>query len=318
MKNRFQRCITAAVLVATLGHGAVAQAGAAPSLRSNPKTMSQGTRRQFDQGRAAYQAADFAKAGQTFAGALQGVPDVPTNRSVRAFLVVDAMSSYQEAYEKSGNVQMLETGMDVYYAYFKSYRDAYGTSNIPEVVVEARFVMKEALAHARQNGGKPGGSNGDNPQPPPPPDPQSDSTDDGATQPQPVAADRRGDRRRARADADSGTGGDASTPLIASGATMLALGVGASSMIAVGAIQGQRIREDQKQPGYSDEQRERMDEQGKQMNAVFIAGLVVTPVLLATGSALLAKGLIDRRKARLSVAPSVTPKFAGVVVRGRF
>jgi hypothetical protein len=36
--------------------------------------------------------------------------------------------------------------LDIYYAYFKSYRDVHGSTNIPKVVVEQRFVMKDALA----------------------------------------------------------------------------------------------------------------------------------------------------------------------------
>jgi hypothetical protein len=110
------------------------------------------------------------------------------------------------------------------------------------------------------------------------------------------------------------------TPLIAAGAAVLALGAGASSMIAVGAIEGQRAREDQKTPGFSDEQRTRIDQRGRSMNALFIAGLVTTPVLVATGAALIGVGAKRRRDHRgvAAVTPTFGRSFVGVAIKGRF
>jgi hypothetical protein len=311
MRAPRQRWIMAAVLCAALTHSATAQA-LVPPLRSNPGTMTPEARKQFAAGQKAYNAQEFERAAQGFTTALQKVPESPVNRSVRAFLVVDAMVAYQEAFELSNDAAHLRAGLEVYYAYFETYRETHGSTNIPEVVVEQRFAIKETLSRVEsRNGGA--NTNATN---------TTNTTNTTTTTEQdstPVAeADRRDKRKRnGNGSADTGTT-DKSTPLIISGGVALALGAGASSMIAIGAINGRRAREDQKEPGYSEEQLERIDQQGRTANALFIAGLVTTPVFLVTGAVLLGKGLSDRRKAQLSFAPSVTPRFAGVVLRGRF
>jgi len=95
--------------------------------------------------------------------------------------------------------------------------------------------------------------------------------------------------------------------------------VGASSMIVVGALGGQQAREDSKNPEYSEEHRHRIDERGRTMNAVFIAGLVATPVLVGAGAAMLGVGLHRRqRRGVTALAPSVGPNFAGLTLSGRF
>jgi hypothetical protein len=308
MRAPRQRWITAAVLIAALTHGSAAQAALVPPLRSNPGSMPADVRRAFDEGKRAYDGKEFARAGRGFGQALQKVADTPANRSIRAFLCVDAMLAYQEAFQASGDAGFLRAGMDVYYTYFKSYRDVHGSTNIPEVVVEQRFVMKDALAQAEAKGND---ANDEN-----------DANGGTVSDPQPTLADDGGGRTREKRERNRGPSdtapADKSTSMIASGAVLLALGAGASSMIAIGAIGGKRAREDRKVPGYTPEQLDRIDRQGRTMNALFIAGVVTTPLLIAGGAVLLGKGVSDRRKAQLSLAPSVTPRFAGVVLRGRF
>lgn len=314
MRAPRQRWITAAVLFAALAHSTTAQA-LVPPLRSNPGAMSPEARKQFAAGQKAYNAQEFERAAQGFATAMQKVPETPANRSVRAFLVVDAMVAYQEAFELSNDAAHLRAGLDVYYAYFKTYRETHGSTNIPEVVVEQRFAIKETLARVEERNG--GANTNTNTNTNATSNTTTNTNDDDRSTP--VAdADSRDRRNRNRSGgADVGTT-DKSKPLIISGAVALALGAGASSMIAIGAINGKHAREDQKNPAYTDEQRDRIDAQGRTANALFIAGLVTTPVFLVTGAALLGKGLSDRRKAQLSLAPSLTPRFAGVVLRGRF
>ncbi len=303
-----KRWITAAVLFAALTHSATAQA-LVPPLRSNPGAMTPEARKQFAAGQKAYDAQEFERAAQGFATALQKVQETPANRSVRAFLVVDAMVAYQEAFELSNDPAHLQAGLDLYYAYFKTYRETHGSTNIPEIVVEQRFAIKETLSRVESRKSTTTTTT----------TPTSSSPSSNTNDSTPVAQADDRDRRNRNRDgrADVGTT-DKSKPLIISGAVSLALGAGASSMIAIGAINGRHAREDQKNPAYTDEQRDRIDQQGRTANALFIAGLVTTPVFLVTGAALLGKGLSDRRKAQLSFAPSVTPRFAGVVLRGRF
>lgn len=319
---RLRKWIAAAVVAAALLPAGFANA-AAP-LRSNPNTLPKGNvRNQYEQGARAYEGADYAKAGKLWGELLGKIPETPASRTMRASLVIDAMSAYQAAYDASGDVKQLQAGMDAYYAYFKSYRDAHGSTNIPEPVVEARFVMKENLTQAQAGGTSGGGTNaggtngggtnGDEPG-----GQNGGSTGAGGTSGGAgggTNATAAGNGKPGRGDRGEPSPG---TPLIASGAVLIALGAGASSMIAVGAVEGARARQDQKLPGYSDTQRMNIDHRGRSMNSLLIAGAVVTPVFVLTGISLIAVGAAKRHKAQLAVAPSVSPKFTGVVLRGRF
>lgn len=316
----FQRWIAAAVIAAALVPSGFANA-AAP-LRSNPSTLPKGdVRNKYEQGARAYEGADYAKAAKLWAELLGKLPETPSSRTMRASLVIDTMSAYQAAYEANRDIALLKAGMDAYYGYFKAYRDAHGSTNIPEPVVEARFVMKEALEHAEAGGNEPsngntgtgstsggGNANGNG----------TDGTSAGGTNGNGSAGGKsaaNGKPKRGRGDRSES---DSATPLIASGAVLLALGAGASSMIAVGAVEGSRARQDQKLPGYSESQRMNIDQRGRSMNSLLIAGAVVTPVLVLSGISLIAAGAVKRHKAHIALAPSVSRRFTGIVLRGRF
>jgi hypothetical protein len=317
-----RRWIAAAVIAAALVPSGFANA-AAP-LRSNPSTLPKGdVRSKYEQGARAYEGADYAKAGKLWNELLGKLPETPSSRTMRASLVIDTMSAYQAAYEAGGDIAMLKAGMDAYYGYFKAYRDAHGSTNIPEPVVEARFVMKEALEHAEAGGNRPndgktgtGGTNGGG-------NANANGTDNGGTAAGGTNGNGSAEGKRAangkpkRGRGDRGES-DSATPLIASGAVLLALGAGASSMIAVGAVEGSRARQDQKLPGYTEAQRMNIDQRGRSMNSLLIAGAVVTPVLVLSGISLIAVGAAKRHKAQIAVAPSVSRKFTGIVLRGRF
>jgi hypothetical protein len=231
-------------------------------------------------------------------------------------------------------VALLETGLDHYFRYFQLYRETYGSPRIPQQVVTARYDLKAMIDDAKAGGKAAGnGSGNDN-------EGNSNTSangnsagNDGGTQgesnhPTDHSSSAQ-DQDGAPADDSSGgvsvsvSGGGpndrSGTPLIAAGAAVLALGVGASSMIAVGAIEGQRAREDQKTPGFTDEQRDRIDQRGRSMNGLLIAGAVVTPILVGTGAALLGVGVKRRRDRKLAaVVPTVNRSFVGVTIRGRF
>ncbi|HWB76060.1 MAG TPA: hypothetical protein VG755_13920 [Nannocystaceae bacterium] len=315
-----RRWFAAAVIAAALGPSGFATA-AAP-LRSNPSTLPKGdVRNKYEQGARAYEGADYAKAGKQWAELLGKLPETPSSRTMRASLVIDTMSAYQAAYEANGDIAMLKAGMDAYYGYFKAYRDAHGSTNIPEPVVEARFVMKEALEHAEAGGNQPnngtngsGGTNGGGNTN----GTGTDGTSAGVTNGNGSAGNNNAANAKPKRGRGDRSESDSATPLIASGAVLLALGAGASSMIAVGAVEGSRARQDQKLPGYSESQRMNIDQRGRSMNSLLIAGAVVTPVLVLSGISLIAAGAVKRHKAQIAIAPSVSTKFTGIVLRGRF
>ena len=305
----------AAVLVAAAMVGAPALASAAPALRTSAAAVPSGAARDgYAKGRTSYDAGEYAAAGRTWAALLNEVPEMARNRGLRAGIILDTITAYRAAYDETGDVAHLEAALDNYYRYFETYRDTYSSPNIPRPVVDARFALKDAIAAAKRSDSNAaptdsGGSNesgaGPNPStppaagsPPPPPNPNqttlghSFSTADSPKSPR--------------------------TPLIASGAVLIALGAGASSMIAVGAVEGQRAREDQKLPGYTDEQRDRIDRRGKSMNSLLIAGAVITPALIGTGIALLAVGLTKPRNPRTTAQPTVTRHYAGLTLTTHF
>lgn len=263
----------------------------------------------------AFEAERFEEAGQAWADVLDQIPETPRNRSVRAAVVVDAMSAYQEAYEAGGDSDHLQTALETYYRYFSVYEETYDSPNIPKEVVQARFALRGTIEQAQAARA----------------DAQAEGTTTSAGS-STSSSSATSTQDPAPAPSDPSSGGTVAistsrgkqvdrsgTPLIAAGAAVLAVGVGASSMVAVGAVEGQRARDDSKTPGYTDEQRDAIDRRGRTMNAVFISGLVTTPILIGTGAALLGVGVRRHRRARLTaVMPKVRGNFVGLTIKGQF
>lgn len=88
-------------------------------------------------------------------------------------------------------------------------------------------------------------------------------------------------------------------PLIVAGSITLALGLGATSMIVIGGLRASGGNNDATAQG------------------LIIGGSVTTVALLAAGGTMLGIG-IKRRGRRVTLAPSVGPRFTGVSVSGRF
>ena len=306
------RLVAAAVLVCA----APAIASAAPALNSTAKQMPKSASRDYKTGQAAYDSGKYSEAGQSWANALDKIPEEPKHQGKRADLILDVMVAYTEAYRQSGDVAELEAGLEHYFRYFGVWKSAYGNPRIPRAVVDARYELRDLIndAKAEDNGGAaaaaagaPAGPNedpaGDNEDPPPGTDAEDErgSEDPGSTDSANSDAAPAGQGNSSGSEANvsvsGGSQGDrAGTPLIAAGAAVLAIGVGASSMIAVGSIEGKRAREEQHTPGLTDEQLATIDKRGKTMNSLFIAGLVVTPVLVGGGAALLGVGVSRSRK----------------------
>jgi len=85
--------------------------------------LEKGNEKKYGEGKRAYDEGEFGSAAKTFSEIMNHVPESPTNRTIRASLVLDIMAAYQAAYEGSGDIAMLKAGMDAYYGYFRAYRD---------------------------------------------------------------------------------------------------------------------------------------------------------------------------------------------------
>lgn len=338
--RRLPRCARSLVALIALAAALPAlPASAAPALHAKSKELPVTERAVHQRGNEAWKNGDFTLAGDAWARVLGSIPEGRGNAGIRMHLVLDAISAYREAYATTGDLEHLRTGLETYYAYFRAWKSAYGNPGIPRPVIEARHALKADLERAQEEPAPP-------PAPPPAGEPGSadaspsaapgSSESDGSSDPDddPAATTTSpadpGDETE-NEDAAAGpaaavrvtgaSGKDrAGVPLIAAGAVVAAMGAGASSMIAVGAVEGARAREDQAVPGYDDEQRGRIDDRGRTMNAVMIAGLVATPVLLGGGIAMVVIGAKKRQRA-LATA-SFTPMYrrgvAGVAVHGRF
>jgi hypothetical protein len=288
---------------------------AAPAPQSNASTMPKGaTQDRYRKGRDAYDAQRYEEAGQLWATVLDQIPESPRNSGLRSKLILDIMTAYRAAYDEVGDVALLEQGLEHYFRYYALQKQTYSSPRIPREVVVARYDLKNAIDEAKKNGETENGETEENTAGQPVSEGKHPAEQDGAP-----AEDATSGERVGVSISGGGSKDRSATPLIAAGAAVLALGVGASAMIAVGAIEGQRAREDQKTPGFSDEQRDRIDQRGRSMNALFIAGLVTTPVLIGTGAALIGVGAKRRKDRGVSaVVPTFGRSFVGVTLQGRF
>lgn len=281
-------------------------ASAAPELQTSQRSIPKGpSRTHYQAGHEAFESGDFAAAGAEWAATLDGIPEGPKYKATRAYLILDIMNAYTQAYEKSGEVAELEAGLEHYFRYFALYEVTYGTPRIPRPVVEARYELRDRIKDAKAEASRTQPSPG-----PEPVDAKPEVEPEPVAEPSPasVAMTPRGMELSDKKPA----------PLVPIGAVVLALGVGASSMIAVGAIGGRRAREDQHGDDLTEEDLDAIDQRGRTMNAVFIAGLVATPVMVGAGATLLGIGLHRKRRGIQAVTPTVTRNFAGLSVQGRF
>ena len=119
------------LLATTLG--ALVLATSAPALAAAPlqadtATVPKGASRdRYRRGRTAYDAGRYEEAGQEWAAVLDAVPENGKNRSLRAEIILDVMSAYRAAFDKRGDVALLEAGLDHYFRYFQVYRETYNS-----------------------------------------------------------------------------------------------------------------------------------------------------------------------------------------------
>lgn len=142
----------AAVLAAAVTFGlclpaAPAHAGATP--QSTAKKVPLAQRPLLQRAAQAYDEGDFLLAAEAWTEVLAAVPESRDTMPTRMHLVLDAISAYREAFEKSGDAQHLQSALETYYAYFGEWSRAYGHPGIPDPVAQARHRLKSDLERAR-------------------------------------------------------------------------------------------------------------------------------------------------------------------------
>lgn len=273
-----------------------------PALASAPIRVDtiEGAKQLNLEGQRRFNEQDFDGAAASWTRILEVLPENATNREERDNTLLIALEAFKESARRLSQgagaeatkreVDTLKKAIAVRDDYVGDFQRAYAGQTVSAAVTESGAEVERMLADAeRRLGGVP------KPTPIVSATPNSDV---------PVFHAPRG---------PSGNG------LIAGGAVMIALGLGATSMIIVGAMQAKDAKRDFRdaEDAMDEDGMDDADRKGKRANGLIIGGAVATGVLLAAGGAMLGIG-IRRRVRYQAFMPVVGPQYVGIGVSGRF
>lgn len=282
-------------------------------------------------GRKAYDAGDAAAAAEAFVAALRRLPELPPYVRSRGSLALAWAQCEARLYLERGDLDHLARERSILAAYLgrvdeigrdqadRAAKRALVTTRMAEIEAEfARLTGDHGDAEtqiARSLEGEYAGV-------------QQSAW---APRVEDLAWHRRRDDPRARArqlteaeraglDAGRGDDGEARRPgtaMIATGATVLAIGVGALAVMGVGMARAKAA--DDFSPTQSPDARRQQIERGTAGNAMAVAGAAVGAAAVITGAVLVGLGVKKRRgAARLELAPTVVRGGGGLVLGGSF
>ncbi len=247
----------------------------------------------------------YADAARTYARILEVLPENRVNREERDNTLLITLEVYREAFRQARTsdkeglrkaAELLCTAKGHYEGYADRYQQVYGGGAEPsQAALESRAELGTLIADAESElGSSPCG--------PPPPEVAKPDDQPPPPPPPPGPEPPRG---------PSGVG------LIVAGASVMAAGLGATSMIIVGGVNRKKavkVRDDEES---SDAEVRVAKDNVRRANALIIAGSVVTGVLLAGGATMLGLG-IRRRLRYLAFSPQLDRGYVGLGVQGRF
>ena len=246
---------------------------------------------------------DFEGAAAAWIRILEVLPENATNREERDNTLLITLEAYKEAalrFDRGEGQDALKREIDVLRKalaardeYVRDFRRAYGNGASVSTALEAsaeQVATMLAAAEKRLGEREPK----DQPLIVDHPDSLAD---------QPFRAPR----------GPSGNG------LIAGGAVLIALGLGSTSMIIIGAKQAKDARREHRdaQDAMNEDAMQSADRKGKRANGLIAGGAVMTGVFIAGGAAMLALG-IRRRVRYQAFTPMVGPQYVGIGWTGRF
>ncbi|MBK6917395.1 MAG: hypothetical protein IPH07_08355 [Deltaproteobacteria bacterium] len=300
LSHRVGRLHRVAALLVGLASVPMAVPVAAAAPVDNP-TARRARALQID-GQARFEQQLFEQAGDVWSRIFEVLPENPVNREERGTTLLICLEAYREAYrvhrESKANdglergIAMLRKGVGLLDRYLAAFARQYGDTAQPSPTVEEKGrELRELLAAAER-----------------------ELTPVTAPPPNLVGPPQTG------LQPDTGPGGGPNGKgLIAGGSVVMALGLGASAMIIVGALRAKDAKSEQqraKADGDTDALRA-ADRKGTGANGLIIGGAVATGVLLAAGATMLGIGL--RRHARYQAfVPVVGPQYVGIGLSGRF
>lgn len=296
------RHLVASALAVAVGATGFSLPNRAAARAPTSSSMSDSTRVKDLNNRAqqTYEASDFLGAADAWSQILEILPENRTNREERETTLLVALDAYMRAATpgpggpKEGleqRVTTLRVGVATFDTYEKEYQRVYGSGatvglQAAETGAQIRAQYEEARLLLKPE-----------PDPVPDPDPEPDTGTITVIE-------------KPFEDKPSGLG------LIVGGSAVIVGGLGATSMIIVGATMTKRASRDSAKT-MSDEEQAEVDRRGKTGEALIITGAVLGGLMLAGGATMLAFG-VRRRIRYLAFSPSIGPAYVGASVGGRF
>lgn len=290
-----QRVLAAAVGV-SLALGAVPGAASA-RLAGPPADDVVGFDGGFREGQTHFNAGEYLPAARTWTRAVQLLQEKPENKSNRAAVYGYIAEAYRKAVLNGASEDIIREGLGVLDEYADRYSRHYPGEELPAQVAETREKFRSVIAVAEAA------------REPVTPAPAPDSTPE-----RPADAGSRGDS----APGDKPWRGLTIGGGVALGGGLAMLGMFAGGLARVRATEQQF---DDPANGCSLDDLSgtcaEIDRYGRSMDRVATAGIIMAPMLLAAGAAMLAIGL-KRRSAQRTIAPVFGPRVAGLVWEQRF
>ena len=259
--------------------------------------------RMYTQGQEKLEARDYTAAADVWTRLLGALEENADNRAIRETVILNLIEAHLLAYnllvdeEGKKDVAHLRRAEATLREYIATFNGVYGEGvalsvDISQKHEELRDVLDRLSAK------------------PPPPHPDPDPDPDPPPPPPPPARD------------NAGVG------LIAGGAVVTAVGLGALAMIPVGSVRGKRsgaaysdaairLDADPNDPG-AHQDRVKALHDGEQANAILIAGAVLAPLLIAGGATMIGLGAKKRIHGHARLTPSIDRGFVGATLTGRF
>ncbi|MDC0718876.1 hypothetical protein [Nannocystis bainbridge] len=254
----------------------------------------------FNEGQAKFDRGEHLEAARTWIAAAANLKETNAHRDNRTAVYEYVVDAFTRGLQGETQPEALREAAQALDAYCDGFTRAYGTETpLSPKIVAARDEFKQRLANAEAAAAAAAA----------PVDPTPEGPED--LPPPPPPDETRG-------------AGKPWKGLAIGGGVMIGLGVGAAVVAGFGAARGKSLAKEVDDPANmcviampSPSCQDLLD-RGKAANAMGVAGVVLAPLLLGAGVALLAVGLKRRSRANTAFAPALAPGFAGLSLRGSF
>lgn len=317
------RVVSVALACALVVGAAPVQAASAPDSNEVERLYNEGSTRNANK--------NYSGAAESWTELLSLLDEKAANQSTRENVLLNVLDAYMNAYngtrkpDNTKDITHLRNAQRVLERYLGAFQSAYGRGKgVSPAVQQKANELDELLKKAEEEPQTPVPPPVDGPKTPP-----TNGTTDTPPPPPPIQLPPE----------KNGVG------LIAGGAVMIGVGVGALALLIVGGVQGKKYENtvEDKNVEYGTicpaegmpctapnaqgilDDRDEAQRKGENANKLLIAGAVIAPLLIAGGAVMLVFGVKRNREARAAAQgptarfrPAVGPRFNGLVIEGRF